>query len=191
MAAEERHFWMLWETLTAENTKFWSYSSKHLLVVVDKRKANKGRPSKFTDRDCRQIIRQVVNLRKTGGHFTCKRVRLISGLSQVSDETVWCVLRGEGFKYCHSRKKGLLTCEDLHGRLNLLEGLELKKRYLTWENFEQFSQLIKSTLENYPIEVIDKTISSMNKRIDLVIKAKGERQRCHLHCWWKDILNTT
>ena len=57
-------------------------------IVVDKRKADKGRPSKLTDRDCRQIIQQVVNLRKTGGHFRCKRVKLISGLSQVSDETV-------------------------------------------------------------------------------------------------------
>ena len=51
------------------------------------------------------------------------------------------------------------------------------ERYLTRENFEQFSQRIKSTLENYPIEVIDKTISSMNKHIDLVIKAKGEHIR--------------
>ncbi len=34
---------------------------------------------------------------------------------------------------------------------------------------------VKHTLMNMSVDVIDKTIESMNKRIDMVIKAKGKR----------------
>ena len=43
------------------------------------------------------------------------------------------------------------------------------------EDFVNFSRRVKNTLLNTPIDVIDKTISSMNKRISLVIAAKGQR----------------
>ena len=46
---------------------------------------------------------------------------------------------------------------------------------ITQENFETFSERCKRTIMEYPIEKINKTIESMPKRIDLVIKGKGQR----------------
>ena len=45
---------------------------------------------------------------------------------------------------------------------------------ITDESFEQFSERVKRTLEAYPYGVIDKIIESMNKRMGLVNKAKGQ-----------------
>ena len=45
------------------------------------------------------------------------------------------------------------------------------------ENFENFSKRVKKTVEDFPKDVIDKTIESMNKRIGLIIKCKGQRTK--------------
>ena len=47
----------------------------------------------------------------------------------------------------------------------------------TFENTEEFSARVKHTLENMPIWYINKTISSMDNRISMVIKAGGKRIR--------------
>ena len=54
---------------------------------------------------------------------------------------------------------------------------EALEQFITRENFEQFSERVKRTLENFPINVIDKTVASMNNRISAVIKGKGKRIR--------------
>ena len=41
------------------------------------------------------------------------------------------------------------------------------------EDFEEFSARVKTTLENVPVHVVDKTIQSMDKRMDLTVKRKG------------------
>ena len=46
---------------------------------------------------------------------------------------------------------------------------------LTFENYEDFCERVKRTVLNYSPEVIDKTIESMDKRMDLIIKNKGQR----------------
>ena len=58
---------------------------------------------------------------------------------------------------------------------------ELKKqartRNITCETFEQFSERVKSTLYAVSSNVIDKIISSMYKRLDLISKTKGNRTK--------------
>ena len=82
--------------------------------VIDRRKYNQGRPKKLTERDKRNILRQVEILRRDYGYFTTKRLEVFAGISaDVSDETVRRVLRSNGFKYTHSGKKGVLSRRDL------------------------------------------------------------------------------
>ena len=103
-------------------------------VVFDKRTKNKGRPRKLTDRDRRSLLRQVPLLREAVGSFTTKRLRVAAGIDvNVCDETVRRVLRQAGYRYYHSRKKGLLTKMDLQLRLKLAR----KVRRLLPQNFWQ------------------------------------------------------
>ena len=46
--------------------------------------------------------------------------------------------------------------------------------YITHETFAKFLERIKTTWLYYSTEIIDKTTSPMNKRVHLVIKAKGK-----------------
>ena len=78
--------------------------------VIDKRHNNPGRPPKLSAHDKRAVLRQVEVLRDTVGHLTSKRVCISAGIgSCVSDECVRCVMHRAGLRYCHSRRKGLLT----------------------------------------------------------------------------------
>eukprot|EP00794_Sanderia_malayensis_P010595 gene10595-11716_t len=230
-------------------------------TTVDKRKNNKGRPPKLTVRDKRNILRQVEILRRDYGYFTTKRLKVFAGVSpDISDETVRRVLRKAGFKYSHSRKKGVLSRKDLKVRYEFakkvrrsltpsvwtdhvafyLDGVgfthkvnphdqSLAPRTMSWrkpsdglsynqtakgshagsggrtanflvaiaykrgvvlveqyegqlngqkithETYSQFCERAKQTLLSYSPEIIDKTIASMDKRIDMVKKAKGQR----------------
>ena len=49
------------------------------------------------------------------------------------------------------------------------------KQNITFENFDQYSARVKETLENVPVEYINKTICSMSKRVGMIIKKKGKR----------------
>ena len=51
------------------------------------------------------------------------------------------------------------------------------ENHIEHENFENFSKRVKQTMEDFPKDVIDKTIESMNKRIGLIIKCKGQRTK--------------
>eukprot|EP00794_Sanderia_malayensis_P002718 gene2718-3143_t len=218
-------------------------------TTVDKRKNNKGCPLKLTVRDKRNILRQVEILRRDYGHFTTKRLKVFAGVSpDISDETVRRMLRKAGFKYSHSRKKGVLSRKDLKLRYEFakkvcrsltpsiwtdhvafyLDGVgfthkvnphdqSLAPRTMSWRkpsdglsynqtakgshagsggrtaNFlvaiaykrgvvlaEQYEgqlngQKAKQTLLSYSPEIIDETIASMDKHIDMVKKAKGQR----------------
>ena len=103
-------------------------------VAHDKRKNNKGRPSKLTDRDKRAILRQVPILRETVGSFTTKRLRVTAGIgNQVCDKTIRRVLRSAGYGFYHSRKKGLLKKKDLKDRLQFARKVKrlLSKKFWT------------------------------------------------------------
>ena len=86
--------------------------------IPDKRWNNNGRPRKLTDRDRRALLRQIPILRKECGSFTVKRMRVAAGIrANVCDETIRRVLHSADYGYYHSRKKGLLTKQDLQLRL--------------------------------------------------------------------------
>lgn len=87
-------------------------------VKVDKRKYNKGRPRKLNDRDVRHIARTVVNLRRTVGSFTSRRVQLAAGIrvASVSNRTVRRALASQKFVYARTQKKGRMTPKDLIAR---------------------------------------------------------------------------
>ena len=48
-------------------------------------------------------------------------------------------------------------------------------RNITKETFERFSERVKETMENYPVETIDKIIDSMDGRMTEMIKCNGQR----------------
>ena len=50
-------------------------------------------------------------------------------------------------------------------------------RNITHEKFEDFSERVRSTILNMDRGVIDKTIASMDKRMDIIISKKGGRTR--------------
>ena len=105
-------------------------------LTGDKRKFNRGRPSKLSHQDRRAILRAVPKLRETIGSFTSPRIALEVGLSaNVSNRTIRRVLQSNGYKYCRSRKKGLLKAADLKARLSFCN--EIKRRKLGtefWKN---------------------------------------------------------
>ena len=48
------------------------------------------------------------------------------------------------------------------------------------ETYKGFSSRIARTIKQYPVDVIDKTIDSMERRLQLVIKGKGGRTKYYL-----------
>ena len=92
-------------------------------VEHDKRKSNRGRPRKLSERDSRQIIRKIAELRNTDGSFTSKKVQLAAGLTHVSNRTVRRVMNENNYKYCRSRKKGLLLRSDLVKRVKYCKNI--------------------------------------------------------------------
>ena len=101
--------------------------------VIDRRKYNQGRPKKLSERDKRNILRQVEILRRDYGYFTTKRLKVFAGVSaDVSDETVRRVLRANGFKYTHSRKKGVLSRRDLDIRFKFAKQVRKRLNPIVW-----------------------------------------------------------
>ena len=52
---------------------------------------------------------------------------------------------------------------------------DANEKNITSETFKQFCRRVKQTLFNFPVEKIDDIISSMDKRVGLIIKSKGQR----------------
>ena len=78
------------------------------------------------------VLRQVKILRRNYGYFTTKRLKVFAGVSaDASDEKFRRVLRANGFKYIHSRKKGLLSRRDLEVRFKFAK--QVRKR-LQWRS---------------------------------------------------------
>ena len=50
-------------------------------------------------------------------------------------------------------------------------------RNITHETFQEFSERIATTFHNLDTALIDRTIESMNHRIELLIENKGQRTR--------------
>ena len=52
---------------------------------------------------------------------------------------------------------------------------EAIEKDITDETFQSFSERLKRSMLSFPVKVIDKIISTMDKRINMVLKAKGQR----------------
>jgi len=84
----------------------------------DKRNHNKGRPRKLSLREERIVIRSLKQLRREECSFSAGKIHERAGLGHnVSHRCVRRTLRRHGFKYCQTRKKGLLTQKDMVLRL--------------------------------------------------------------------------
>ena len=65
---------------------------------IDKRKFNRGRPSKLTPQDKRSILRAVPKLRQSDGSFTSPRVAMEAGVAdKVHGRTVRRILNTAGY----------------------------------------------------------------------------------------------
>ena len=84
---------------------------------VDKRiNSGIGRPSKLCRVDHRNVAKAVPHLRETVGSYTSKRVQVETGLKHVSNRTVRRAMNKAGYRYLRSRKKGVLSPDDIKAR---------------------------------------------------------------------------
>ena len=104
----------------------WRHATKKFEVHPKQTKGKGGRMSKLNLRDERSIIRSLHYARKQDGNFTSKRIKLYSGVSSVHDRTVRRVLNKYGYHYRQTRRKGLLTENDLKLRMKFAKAI---KRY--------------------------------------------------------------
>ena len=51
------------------------------------------------------------------------------------------------------------------------------RRNITFETFDQFCARVSDTFKSLDKDLIDRTIRSMNKRIDLIITNKGQHTK--------------
>ena len=102
-------------------------------IVIDKRKQNKGRPPKFSERDRRNILRQAEILRNDYGYFTSKRLKVFAGIDpSVSVEAVRRFLQAAKLKYCHSIKKGVMSRKDLQMRVAFTKVVRARLSLTIW-----------------------------------------------------------
>ena len=96
-------------------------------LVPDKRKQNQGRPTKLSDRQKRNILRQAKVLQEEVGNFSVKRVMVRAGIPpSISTATVRRVMKKAGLKWSHAQKKGVLTKSDLKLRLKFARKVRWK-----------------------------------------------------------------
>ena len=68
-------------------------------LIPDKRKQNQGRPTKLSDRQKRNILRQAKVLQEELGNFSVKRVMVRAGIPRsINTETVRSVMKMAGLK---------------------------------------------------------------------------------------------
>lgn len=112
----------------------YRHINRPLTERTDRRSSNTGRPSKLTERDHRQLLRKIPQLRKKLGTFTIKRLQLEAGVNNVSTHTVRRVLHKAGYRYLQSRKKGLLKTNDCRKRMKFArENLRRPENFWTKE----------------------------------------------------------
>ena len=86
-------------------------------LMQDRRKYNKGRPSKLNSRDERKIIWEIPRLREQfGDTFTAKRVKYVSGLTDVSERIEQRYLNKHKLPYCTKWREGIVTTKDCRKR---------------------------------------------------------------------------
>ena len=74
-----------------------------------------------------------------------------------------------------ARSPDLNPIENVFHLMNKALKKEAIENKITKESFEDFSQRCVKMTENFPVEIINKTIDSMHKRVNLMLKSKGQR----------------
>ena len=149
-------------------------------LPIDKRKYNRGRPRKLTERDERKILRSVVTLRKDiGPCFPSTKIEKESGVSHACNRLVRLYLNKHGLYFRHSRKKGLVTVKD---RLNRVK---FARKVLTRLTSEFWTKGVSFYLDG--VGFVHKTNPSEHGRYNgnmayrrksdgLVLSAKGKKE---------------
>ena len=112
----------------------YRHATKDINEKPDKRKHNRGRPKKLSDRDERVIINTMKNLRTNVASFTAKKIQEEANVTNVSTKTIHRVLHKNGYHYLHSRKKGLVTQKDKIKRLKWAKSVNLLGKDFWREN---------------------------------------------------------
>ena len=73
------------------------------------------------------------------------------------------------------RSPDLNPIENVFNVVKRKLGEEALQKRITKENVEEFSARVRANLEGTSADYINKTIDTMNKRIDMIIRAKGQR----------------
>lgn len=88
--------------------------------MIDRRKNNKGRPRKLTQRDLRVLKKKVSQLRKFDDpNFTADKLATVSGMDKkCSTRTIYRRMNDLDLRYLRTRQKGLMNEKDFKLRLN-------------------------------------------------------------------------
>ena len=96
-------------------------------LVSDKRKQNQDRPTKLSERQKRNVLRQAKVLQEEVGNFSAKRVMVRAGIPpSISTATVRRVMKKTGLKWSHAQKKRVLTKSDLKLKLKFARKVRRK-----------------------------------------------------------------
>ena len=85
------------------------------------------------------------------------------------------------FHSCRHSKSGFFEAEFLYilcftfSRLLVAE--DANKRGIHRENYHQFASRVIQAIKSFPKEIIDKTISSIPSRIEMILKSNGEKTK--------------
>ena len=136
---------------------------------------------KMTGKSFANFIREHFNITfaKAGPKAHGKRLFVMDNdPSQTSREARLALEDIEG--NCHEippRSPDLNPIENIFHLVKRFLGQEAISRNITRESFEEFTVRVLRALDSIPIETIDKTISSMDKRIAAILSSKGVRTK--------------
>ena len=104
-------------------------------LVEDRRKQNPGRPSKLSPEERRELVVQIVELRKRYGVFSSRHIQRAAGIPEghVSNRTVRRALNRSEYRYLQCRKKGQVTAADEEKRLKFAQQVQKIKCDNFWE----------------------------------------------------------
>ena len=71
------------------------------------------------------------------------------------------------------RSPDLNPIENIFNQVKRKLSSDAIERNIEQESFKKFSERVKKTIDNFPTDIIDRTIESMDKRIGLIITSKG------------------
>ena len=74
-----------------------------------------------------------------------------------------------------ARSPDLNPIENIFNNVKNMLYEQALERYITRENFIDFSERVRNTLLTFSPDVIDRTINSMDNRISLIIRSRGQR----------------